>query len=106
MEVSLSNSSRKHYNLFKKRKQKGGKSITTMAMAATDLKDMLSIEIKSRPDSYSDQYNRLFMLKLLLVCSLIMGISWFTDSINCIVPGVCFILQVWNQRIHVAICVK
>jgi len=57
-----------------------------MAMVATDIKAMLSIQIKSRPDSYSDQYNRLFMLKLLLVASLIMGISWFTDSINCIVP--------------------
>ena len=58
-----------------------------MAIAATDLKDMLSIHIKSRPDSYSDQYNRLFMFKLLLVCSLVTGISWFTDSIHCIIPG-------------------
>lgn len=71
--------------------QQNNEKAAAMAMAATDLKDMLSIEIKSRPDSYSDQYNRLFMLKLLLVCSLIMGISWFTDSINCIVPGVCLI---------------
>jgi hypothetical protein len=58
-----------------------------MAMIATDLKGMLSINIKSRHDSHSDQYSRIFMVKLLLVCTIIMGISWYTDSINCIVPG-------------------
>jgi len=58
-----------------------------MAMIATDIKSMLSINIKSRPDNYTDQYNRILMLKLLLVSSLIMGLSWFTDSVNCLVPG-------------------
>ncbi|XP_047145463.1 innexin inx3 isoform X1 [Hydra vulgaris] len=58
-----------------------------MAMIATDIKSMLSITIKSRHDSYTDQYNRIFMVKILLVSCLIMGISWFQDSITCIVPG-------------------
>ena len=58
-----------------------------MAMVATDIKGMLSIAIKSRHDSHADQFNRIFMVKILLVSSLIMGISWFQDSINCIVPG-------------------
>jgi len=57
-----------------------------MSMVATDIKGMLSITIKSRHDSHTDQYNRIFMVKLFLVCSLVMGISWFNDSINCIVP--------------------
>jgi len=57
-----------------------------MAMVATDIKGMLSISIKSRHDGYTDQYNRIFMVKLMLVSSLIMGISWFQDSINCMVP--------------------
>ncbi|XP_057310138.1 innexin inx2-like [Hydractinia symbiolongicarpus] len=57
-----------------------------MAMVATDIKGMLSISIKSRHDSYTDQYNRMFMVKILLACSLVMGISWFQDSIHCIVP--------------------
>lgn len=55
-------------------------------MVATDLKGMLSISIKSRHDGYTDQYNRIFMVKLLLVSSVVMGISWFQDSINCMVP--------------------
>jgi len=57
-----------------------------MAMVATDIKGMLSISIKSRHDGYTDQYNRIFMVKLLLVSSLIMGLSWYQDSINCLVP--------------------
>jgi len=55
-------------------------------MVATDIKGMLSISIKSRHDSHSDQYNRIFMVKLLLVCTLVMGISWYSDSISCIIP--------------------
>lgn len=57
-----------------------------MAMVATDLKGMLSISIKSRHDSHSDQYSRIFMIKLLLVCTVVMGISWYSDSITCIIP--------------------
>ena len=52
-----------------------------------DLKELLTIKIKSRYDNFTDQYHRIMMVKILLVCSLIMGLSWFKDSINCIVPG-------------------
>jgi len=58
-----------------------------MAMIATDIKGMLSISIKSRHDSHSDQYNRIFMVKILMISTLIMGISWYRDSITCIIPG-------------------
>ena len=51
-----------------------------------DIKDLLSIKIKSRYDNFGDQFHRILMVKVLLVCSLIMGMSWFKDSINCIVP--------------------
>lgn len=57
-----------------------------MVNVATDVTKLLKINIKSRFDSHTDQYNRIFMVKLLLVCSIIMGISWYSDSINCIVP--------------------
>jgi len=60
-----------------------------MAMVATDIKGMLSITIKSRYDSHTDQYNRIFMVKILMVSSLIMGFSWYSDSIDCIIPGKC-----------------
>jgi len=56
-------------------------------MITGDLKGILSIKIKSRHDSYSDQFNRIFIVKILLICSLVMGINWFKDGVNCIVPG-------------------
>ena len=54
---------------------------------AGDLKDLLVIKGKSRIDTFSDQYNRQFMVRLCMVCVIIMGFSWYTDSIACIVPG-------------------
>lgn len=57
-----------------------------MVAVATDLKDLLVIKGKSRIDTFSDQYNRLFMVRLMMICTIIMGFSWYTDSISCIVP--------------------
>ena len=36
-------------------------------------------------DSASDQYTRIFMPKLFIVSSLIMGFSYFNDKLNCMV---------------------
>lgn len=49
------------------------------------LQDVLSLKIKTRHDGYCDQYNRLFMTKILLVSSIIMGYDFFTDRVNCMV---------------------
>lgn len=57
-----------------------------MAMIAGDIKGMLTIKIKPRHDGMSDQYSRIFMVKILLISSFIMSISWYKDSIQCIVP--------------------
>jgi len=56
-------------------------------MFAKDLISLLSINIKSRTDNYSDQYNRILVVKILLVCSVIMSVNWFKDTINCINDG-------------------
>ena len=78
-----------------------------MAMIATDIKGMLSVKIKPRNDTYTDQYNRIFMVKILLVTCVIMGISWFNDSVKCLVPGVNavdggFVSQAcWIQGVYV-----
>ena len=57
-----------------------------MSFIAQDIKSMITINIKPRHDGIADQYCRIFMVKILMVCSLIMSYSWFKDSINCIVP--------------------
>ena len=68
------------------------KKITMAGVIASDIKDLITINIKHRHDDLSDQYNRVFMVKLCLVSSLIMSVSWFKDSIKCIVPGRCLII--------------
>ena len=50
------------------------------------LQDVMSIKIKTRHDGYCDQYNRLFMTKVLLMSSIIMAYDFFTDRVNCMVP--------------------
>ena len=56
-----------------------------MSVATTNIKDVFKINIKPRHDSLTDQYHRIFMVKLLLISSFVMGISWF--NISCLVVG-------------------
>ena len=56
-------------------------------MIAGDIKNMLSIHIKPRHDSIPDQYSRIFMVKLLLVCTIIIGVNQYNDKVTCIIPG-------------------
>lgn len=49
------------------------------------VKDILSIKIKTRHDSYTDQFSRLFMTKMLLIASLIMSFDYFSDRVSCMV---------------------
>lgn len=50
------------------------------------LKDILSIKIKPRHDDICDQFNRLFMVKMLLIASVIMGFDYFSDRVSCMMP--------------------
>lgn len=50
------------------------------------LKDIISIKIKTRHDSPCDQFNRLFMTKMFLIASVILGFDYFSDRISCIHP--------------------
>lgn len=59
-----------------------------MSLFATNLKRILLIKFKHRHDSLSDQYNRLFVMKMILACTLISGLNWFKDPLNCIVPAI------------------
>ena len=59
-----------------------------MLRIESDLKNIMKVTLKARHDELTDQFNRLIMVKLLMVCCFIMGISWFTDSITCVVPGI------------------
>jgi len=57
-------------------------------MAVTDdIKGLLSIKIKPRQDSYTDQFLRILMVKIMLMGALLVGLNWYSDKITCIIPG-------------------
>ena len=49
--------------------------------------EFMKIKIRPRDDNIMDQYSRLFMMRLLLFCAAVAGISWSTDQFHCVVPG-------------------
>lgn len=53
---------------------------------AGDVKDLLSISIKTRHDAYTDQFSRIFLVKLMMCAAFFTGMNWYSDKINCIVP--------------------
>ena len=56
-------------------------------MAITDsIKSILSVKTKPRHDTYSDHYSRIFMVKVMMVATLLTGMSWYSDKINCVIP--------------------
>jgi len=58
-----------------------------MAMIVGTFKDLLSIKPKSRCDTYTDQYHRIFMVKMALVSAALLGMNWLKDTMSCIIPG-------------------
>ena len=55
-------------------------------VVARAVKDIFSIEIKARHDSYCDQFSRLFMTKILIIASVIMGFDYYSDRVSCMTP--------------------
>ena len=57
-----------------------------MSLITNNIKTILAIKIKDRHDAYTDQFSRIFMVKMFVISSLIMGVDWFHDSVSCMVP--------------------
>lgn len=68
---------------------------------ASDLKDIFTIRLKERQDAYTDQFSRIFMVKILLMSSILMGVDWFQDTVNCMIPNV-DLHKVGEQFVHSA----
>jgi len=51
---------------------------------ADDVLSILKVKIKPRKDSYSDQFSRIFLLKFMMVGAMFTGLTWYSDSINCL----------------------
>lgn len=52
-----------------------------------EFKQILSIRIKTRQDSFFDHYTRILLPKILLMSSLVIGMNWFTDEVTCLLPS-------------------
>lgn len=58
-----------------------------MGSATDSIKSLLAVKIKPRQDGYCDQFIRIFMLKVLMAGTLLVGLNWYSDKIICIIPG-------------------
>lgn len=56
-------------------------------MLAASIQELVSIKIKPRHDGITDQYNRIFMVKICLICAAIIGVNYFSDKVSCIVAN-------------------
>lgn len=55
-------------------------------MNALSFKDVISVKVRPRCDSWTDQWNRLIMSKIFFITSIIIGVDYFQDEITCILP--------------------
>ena len=44
-----------------------------------DIKKLFKFKYKSRDDDATDQYNRLFMVKVMLVAAFLTGMNWYVS---------------------------
>ena len=58
-----------------------------MSMITGNIKSLLKIKFKARHDNYTDQYNRIFMVKMAMISSMLLGLNWFKDTIKCTIPN-------------------
>ncbi|XP_065643173.1 innexin inx3 [Hydra vulgaris] len=58
-----------------------------MSLVANSIKEIISIKIKSRNDSVTDQYQRIFMTKICIVFAALIGVNYFNDKVSCIVAN-------------------
>jgi len=57
-----------------------------MSNVTGDIKKLFNFKYKTRNDSVTDQFNRVFMVKAMLVAAFLTGMNWYKDDIKCIVP--------------------
>ncbi|XP_066925727.1 innexin inx2-like isoform X2 [Clytia hemisphaerica] len=59
-----------------------------VSFISSDIKDIFTIKLKTRQDDYTDQFSRIFMVKMFMVSALVMGFDWFQDTVNCMIPDI------------------
>ncbi|XP_065677775.1 uncharacterized protein LOC124818348 isoform X1 [Hydra vulgaris] len=57
-----------------------------MSTITNDIKKLINFKYKSRNDSITDQFNRVLMMKIMLIGAFLTGMSWYKDEIKCLAP--------------------
>lgn len=52
-------------------------------MVNIDIKEILTLKSKYRHDGFSDQFSRIFITKILLVCAIVVGMDLYNDHLSC-----------------------
>jgi hypothetical protein len=69
-------------------------------MIIDDIQSLIKIKIKARDDGILDQYNRLFMVRVLLMATAVCSLNWYTDKFDCIVPGKSIFKNIFKSTNH------
>jgi len=59
-----------------------------MSLLGESISALVAIKIKRRHDTITDQYNRIFMVKMTILFSAFIGFNYFQDKVSCIVANV------------------
>lgn len=51
-----------------------------------ETKGNMQFKPESRMDSFTDQFNRIFMLNMVISFSVVLSLVWFTDTLTCTIP--------------------
>lgn len=54
-----------------------------MSLISGNIKEILSIKLKQRHDSITDQFNRILMVKMLVIFSIVTSMEFFSDKVTC-----------------------
>ncbi|XP_057309781.1 innexin inx3-like [Hydractinia symbiolongicarpus] len=58
-----------------------------MSGVTGDIKKLFNFKYKTRNDSITDQYNRVYMVKAMMVAAFLTGMKWYKDITTCVIPG-------------------
>ena len=57
------------------------------ALLGEGISALVAIKIKKRHDTFTDQFNRIFMVKMTILFSAFIGFNYFQDEVSCIVAN-------------------
>ena len=54
--------------------------------SVNEIKSKIQFKPESRMDSFTDQFNRIFMANMVIIFSMLLSLVWLTDALTCAIP--------------------